>query len=83
MLGRLEMDVNSCIKAYCELSKQIFQKKLSTWRIISRLRAMINMKERFDSKELEKAIKQIIRNEGGNKDTMLFDEANPAPKCKV
>lgn len=56
MLGRLEMDVDECIKAYKALMRSVFEKKKH---IVSlSLRGVI--KPRFSSEVLEKAIKNVI-----------------------
>lgn len=81
MLGPLEMDVQSCIDAYVELSEQVFIPKKS-WRL-SKALDLIRMKERFDSTKLTKAIVKIIEHQGRDKDMMIFDEGNPHPKCNM
>lgn len=55
MLGRLEMDVNECIRTYEELLAKIFKSKGMpvTWKG--------NTKARFDSVILRKSIEDIIR----------------------
>ncbi|THZ56907.1 ankyrin [Aureobasidium pullulans] len=68
MLGRLDMSVDECIKAYTELSATVFHKK---HRIPVNIRA--NLKERYDSKVLEQAIKQIIRDRNLDENTLLKD----------
>lgn len=75
MLGRLEMDVDSCIDAYLTLSDRVFQKK----------RQWMSMKGkaqgRFDSDELERAIKQILVEQGRDPEELLRIPGKP--KCKV
>ena len=56
MLGRLEMDVDECIKAYKELMTAVFEKRQNFFAV--GLSGMI--KSRFSSKELEKAVKSVI-----------------------
>ncbi|THW41362.1 phospholipase, patatin family protein [Aureobasidium pullulans] len=68
MLGRLDMSVDECIKAYTELSATVFHKK---HRIPVNIRG--NLKERYDSKVLEQAIKQIIRDRNLDENTLLKD----------
>ncbi|THZ03199.1 phospholipase, patatin family protein, partial [Aureobasidium pullulans] len=68
MLGRLDMSVDECIKAYTELSATVFHKK---HRIPVDIKG--NLKERYDSKVLEQAIKQIIRDRNLDENTLLKD----------
>lgn len=68
MLGRLDMSVDECIKAYTELSEKVFQKK---HRIPADIKG--NLKERYDSKILEQAIKKVIKDRGLDEDTLLKD----------
>lgn len=60
MLGRLEMDVDECIEAYKELMKAVFEKKKSLLAVGFRGQ----IKSRFSSKALEKAIKGVIEKRG-------------------
>ena len=54
MLGRLQMTVDECIDAYVLLSDRIFQKRRH------RVTIKGHVQGRFDSDELEKAIKEIV-----------------------
>lgn len=55
MLGRLEMDLDQCIKAYTKLMKSIFDAK-PTWSFwLFRIRAQ------FDSAKLASAFKKAIK----------------------
>jgi hypothetical protein len=56
MLGRLEMSIDECIKAYTDLSEDVFHKKR---RIPINIKGVL--KERYDSKVLELAVKKILR----------------------
>lgn len=80
MLGRLEMDVESCIQAYLGMSAKIFgsPKKKN---IFTSLRDKWNMIEKFDSTILEKCIKEIIKTKTGDEDTLMKQNNNP--RCKV
>jgi hypothetical protein len=76
MLGRLKMDIDACINAYIEMSDKIFHKK----------HHRVNVKNgqvqgRFDSEELERAIKKIIRSQSLDEDALLIDQ--PDTPCKV
>ena len=58
MLGRLEMSIEDCIEKYIELSDAIFVKKRH------RLRLNTDIQGRFDTDELERSIKNIIKDVG-------------------
>ncbi|RYP46519.1 hypothetical protein DL768_007291 [Monosporascus sp. mg162] len=75
MLGRLKMSIGECIDAYLQLSDRIFQKK--------RHRATVKGKiqGRFDSDELERAVKEVIKEQGLQEDALLKD--TPDASCKV
>jgi hypothetical protein len=75
MLGRLKMDVQQCIDAYRQLSNQAFKRRR---RIPFSMGGKIC--ERFDSKELEMAIKKILVKQGYSKDTLLKE---PGASCRV
>ncbi|EXJ74236.1 uncharacterized protein A1O5_02532 [Cladophialophora psammophila CBS 110553] len=81
MLGRLEMDVDECIKAYTAMMKKVFKNKRSAFFVS----ITGNVKARFSSKTLETAIKEVLRSKGFKEDDLLLDEANPEAtgKCKV
>jgi hypothetical protein len=75
MLGRLRMSIDECIDAYLSLSDRIFQKK--------RHRATIKGKiqGRFDSEELARAVKEVVKAQGLQEDMLLKDTLDDA--CKV
>ena len=75
MLGRLRMTVDECISAYTSLSDKVFEKK--------RLRVKFKgkLQGRFDTAELERAVKQILVNRGYDEDELLKD--SPDAPCKV
>ena len=75
MLGRLQMTVDECIDAYVSLSDRIFQKRRHRVTIKGRVQS------RFDSDELERAIKEMIVKQGLETDVLLKD--SPDAKCKV
>jgi hypothetical protein len=70
------MDIDACINAYIEMSDKIFQKKHHRVKVTSG-----QIQGRFDTEELERAIKKIIRNQGFDEDTLLMDQ--PDTSCKV
>jgi hypothetical protein len=69
------MTIDDCIDAYVSLSDKVFQKTRQGFT----LRGYVQ--KRFDSKELEAAIKQIIVEQGVEVDALL--EGPPNAKCKV
>jgi len=75
MLGRLKMSIDECIDAYLQLSDRIFQKKRHRLTIKGKIQG------RFDSEELERAVKEIITKQGLQEDALLKDEPDAA--CKV
>ena len=75
MLGRLRMSIDECIDAYLSLSDRIFQKKRH------RVTIKGNIQGRFDSEELERAVKEVVTAQGLSEDTLLKDESDDA--CKV
>ena len=75
MLGRLKMSIDESINAYLSLSDRVFQKKRH------RLTTKGNVQGRFDSDELERAVKKVVITQGLQEDTLLKDVSNDA--CKV
>lgn len=75
MLGRLKMSVNDCIDAYISLSDRIFQKSKHLVMVDGSIR------DRFDSGELTRAVKEFLRAQGISEDTSLNDVSENA--CKV
>lgn len=75
MLGRLKLSIDECIEAYLSLSDRVFQKK--------RHRASIkgNIQGRFDSEELERAVKEVVTKSGLDENALLKDVSDDA--CKV
>ncbi|KAI9675964.1 MAG: hypothetical protein M1829_003202, partial [Trizodia sp. TS-e1964] len=74
MLGRLEMDVEDCIKAYTKMFKTVFSKKnlpLSIW---------LKIKGRFKSSVLEECVREILKDYGLSGAEPLNDGKQ---RCKV
>jgi hypothetical protein len=74
MLGRLEMDVDECIKVYTSMFETIFGKKglpVNIWGSI---------KGRFDSTTLEGCIRKILKDRGLS-ERELLNGGNE--RCKV
>ncbi|THZ57772.1 hypothetical protein D6C86_06890 [Aureobasidium pullulans] len=79
MLGRLEMDVDECIEEYVELMATVFGARAR--RIPISWRGKI--KPRFDSKNLENAVKQVLIRKGMAVDARLDDGAERGCKTFV
>jgi len=75
MLGRLGMSIHECIDAYLSLSDRVFQKKRH------RVSVKGGIQGRFDSQELEQAVKEVIKAQGLRDDALLKDLSGTA--CKV
>ena len=67
MLGRLEMDVDTCISAYVELMESVFARE--SGRVPSGLSGRIS--PRFDSKKLESAMEKVIVRSGASTTDLL------------
>lgn len=81
MLGRLQMDVQSCIKAYLKISSEVFQPLRAKNNIFGRGKDAVKVRGRFSSKALEDHIKAIVMSMGEEKEAKLKDDANP--NCRV
>ena len=69
MLGRLEMDVDECILAYSDFAAAVFGEKLSR----SPVTIKGQIKPRFDSTKLEKAVREVIALAGISETELLND----------
>ena len=76
MLGRLKMDIDSCIDAYVNMSDRILRK---THHRVNATKGKVQ--GRFDSQELERAIKEIVVRSGLDENALLLDE--PGAPCRV
>jgi hypothetical protein len=75
MLGRLKMSIDECIEAYLSLSDRVFQKKRLPMGITGKIQG------RFDSEELTRVVKEVVRGKGLQEDALLKDESSGA--CKM
>jgi hypothetical protein len=75
MLGRLKMSIDEAIGAYLSLSDRVFEKKAHRVTIKGKIQG------RFDSNELERAVKTIVKERGFEADALLKDAPDAA--CKV
>ncbi|KAJ5186104.1 protein kinase subdomain-containing protein [Penicillium cf. griseofulvum] len=69
MLGRLGMDVDSCIAAYSDLAAAVFSEKLRS--IPMNFKG--DIKAKFDSKKLERAIQKVIEDSGVSNQDLFND----------
>ena len=75
MLGRLKMSVADCIDAYISLSDRVFRKTRHRVTLRGKIQG------RFDSDELERAVKEVVKGQGLQEDALLKDV--PESSCKV
>jgi len=76
MLGRLRMTLDECEEAYLNLSERIFTPKRSTFNPL-RSKDFLLADGKFDYKELEKAIKDIVVRNHGLEESTLFKDLDP------
>lgn len=76
MLGRLQMDIDSCIRAYLQISDSIFRKERHRFSING------NVQGRFSAEVLEQEIRKIIA-ECKLDENALFKDPEVPPHCKV
>lgn len=69
------MTIDDCIKAYVLLSDRVFRKRRH------RVTIKNNVQGRFDSDELERAIKDVVLSQGLKEDALLKN--SPNMNCKV
>ncbi|KAH7126725.1 hypothetical protein B0J11DRAFT_460046 [Dendryphion nanum] len=75
MLGRLRMTVDEAIDAYLSLADRVFQKKAHRVTVKGKIQG------RFDSDELARAVKEVVKRQGLDENALLKDEA--ANACRV
>ncbi|MCJ1434912.1 hypothetical protein MMC27_004282 [Xylographa pallens] len=83
MLGRLELDIDTCIERYIRLSRRIFPKKSSSWlNTTVKWVAAYQGKEWFDSTEYENCVKEVVEEAlGKSRIGEAFETADC--RCKV
>ncbi|KAI0899421.1 FabD/lysophospholipase-like protein [Annulohypoxylon nitens] len=80
MLGRLQMDVQTCIDKYCELSAAIFELRRSNLDLLRRGKDKWNLKGKYRSQALEKSIRNVVEERLGDSQAKMFDSES---SCKV
>lgn len=81
MLGRLEMDIQTAIKAYTELCDSIFTPERKKLSLLRRASDLMLMKGRFNTAALEHALKTTIDAALGEEDADFISAIEP--KCRV
>jgi hypothetical protein len=83
MLGRLRMDVQTCIDKYIELSSAAFIPKRHKASLL-RLRDKWEVKGKYAAERLVKEIRQTVQDNTQDNDpeTKLFDP-DPSQSCRV
>lgn len=80
MLGHLRMSVQDCETAYLKIMERAFVSKRAPKNVVGRAKDTWKMNGRFDTEELELAIKEMITRCGLDTDALLQDPQSP---CKV
>ena len=81
MLGRLKMTLDKCQTAYLRLSERIFNPSRHNLNYVGQAKDFLSAHGRFDSGELEAAIKEIIVNRCNLPVDELLQENDP--QCHV
>jgi hypothetical protein len=81
MLGRLEIDMQTAIKAYTELYDSIFTPKRKKFSLIRRASDFMLMKGRFNTAALEQALKTTTQAALGEEDADFISTI--ALNCRV
>jgi hypothetical protein len=80
MLGRLRMDIETCISKYGDLSHMVFQPKRAKLNLNGRSKDAWEVESAFDSDALAQVIRNIVEESGLQPESKLFEEE---PQCKV
>ncbi|KAI8945925.1 hypothetical protein F4801DRAFT_97997 [Xylaria longipes] len=80
MLGRLQMEVDGCIRKYLEVSSAAFQPKRSRANIIGRAKGFFKAEGAYQGHQLATEFKKAALEFEGNEDAKLLCQNSP---CKV
>jgi hypothetical protein len=80
MLGRLEMSIEDCLQAFKTMSADIFASNWKQAPIIKHIGAIAGS-SRFKAKDLEKAVKTLLRENKIAEEISLREGREPS--CKV
>jgi hypothetical protein len=75
MLGRLRMSVNDSINAYMLIMNRLFE---TEWHSVE---VKDYVQQRFNTDELVRIVKKVVRQQGLQEDTLLKDAPNTG--CKM
>lgn len=64
MLGRLRMSIKDCIDTYCNLGREIFEKR-QPFHFLGQ--------DKYDCAKLERIIKNVVQRHGGSPDALIAD----------
>jgi patatin-like phospholipase/acyl hydrolase len=79
MLGRLQMDIDSCMAAYLDLSSVAFQRKRHKANIVGRLNNAYHVKGAYSSEGLEGVVKELVKSIEGDSEAKLAS----SDRCKM
>jgi hypothetical protein len=80
MLGRLRMDIDTCITTYGRLGSVVFQPKRAKQNFLMRVIDFFRVTGTFSSKSLEREIRSIIEDVERDAEAKLI---SPEPSCRV
>lgn len=82
MLGRLHMDVDTCITKYCELSSIVFQPKRLKANFMARFKDLVKVEGKYRSDHLEEEVKKMVEEIEQDAELNLL-ETDLNPQCRV
>ena len=82
MLGRLRMDIDTCIEKYLLLSSEAFQPKRSKVDILRRAKDVWNAEGAYRAECLTAQIKAVAQSFAGDENAKLLDP-EPSTSCKM
>jgi len=80
MLGRLQMDVDTCIDEYGKLSSVVFQPKRTRYNFIGKLKDVWTVRGAYSSDSLASEIRNIVESREGDAGAKLM---GPNAPCKT
>lgn len=83
MLGRLRMSVADCIKAYKDLSQNVFTPRHRIGNVAGKTVDFLKAKGKFRSEPLEECVKQMLRAHNLPEQELVMDQDLDSPKVFV
>ena len=80
MLGRLHMDIDTCISKYEQLSSVVFRPKRMRVNFLGKGKDAVTAAGAYSGDSLAEEVKKIVNSEKGNPDAKLREQD---PSCKV